>query len=345
MMGTFANLRNAILVGNVQIVKDSLDSGANVNGRDQDGWTPLMFAAFHGRAEIVKVLLDRGADIRIKDNNGTTALMAAVNSRHLDIIEILLDRGADVNTKAKKAWTPLMLASLQGYTDVVKVLLARRADVNLKDTFDGSTALMFAVQEGHPEIVKMLLDRGADVNVKNKDGVTALRIAAQEGHDEIIKLLLKKARPNSFTKDLQSAAESIDRTMDRGRHREEVAQEATYQRETSPQAAVGMDAEQGAKSSGPELRSCEGCARQIKSTDMTCAHCGYTQWGSIIGIGIFALVLLGAAILWRPQIESSSWQLIVTIVRWVVGIIGAICAFGTIAEVVTALKTPKTYTK
>jgi hypothetical protein len=54
-------------------VKSILDTGwADVNARDEGGWTPLMRAAADNNSEIVVLLLRYGADPRVKDAKGLT---------------------------------------------------------------------------------------------------------------------------------------------------------------------------------------------------------------------------------------------------------------------------------
>lgn len=90
---------------------------------------------------------------------------------------------------------------------------------------------------------------------------------------------------------------------------------------------------QQSASAAPAMQTCKGCRRSIKSSDWTCPHCGYTQWGSIVGMGIFSLFCL-SAILWGSQIEQP-------LCTWGGGIVGAVCLLITISAVVTALKTPR----
>ena len=54
-----------------------LDAGANKDWRDDEGWTPIIYAALYGRLATVKLLADRGADKSARDNRGMNALVWA----------------------------------------------------------------------------------------------------------------------------------------------------------------------------------------------------------------------------------------------------------------------------
>ncbi len=47
-----------------------------------------------GHAESVQVLLDSGTDVNAKNNDGTTALMFAEEEGHTEIVELLKKAGA-----------------------------------------------------------------------------------------------------------------------------------------------------------------------------------------------------------------------------------------------------------
>ena len=91
-------LLEAIMDGDIERAKSLIDAGADVNARDIDGWTPLMYAALNGHTEIVELLIESGADVNAEDNNGQTVLMFATRGGHTEIVEILIKAGADVKT-------------------------------------------------------------------------------------------------------------------------------------------------------------------------------------------------------------------------------------------------------
>lgn len=75
-----------------------VDSGADVNAADDDGFTPLHFAVNADSVEIVRYLLDSGADLERANNKGETPLNVAVGNTTSgagEIIQFLRDRGAD----------------------------------------------------------------------------------------------------------------------------------------------------------------------------------------------------------------------------------------------------------
>ncbi|XP_019723852.1 protein phosphatase 1 regulatory subunit 27 [Hippocampus comes] len=65
-----AALHEAVLAGNLEAVKLLLKYGADVNQRDEDGWTPLHMACSDGFPEIASYLLSLGANTEAENESG-----------------------------------------------------------------------------------------------------------------------------------------------------------------------------------------------------------------------------------------------------------------------------------
>ena len=76
-----------------------LDVGADVAARDDDGRTPLFYAAGNGTPPIVAALLAAGADLKARADNGYTPLhQAARENEDPAVVQALLVAGASIPT-------------------------------------------------------------------------------------------------------------------------------------------------------------------------------------------------------------------------------------------------------
>ncbi|KAJ9660151.1 hypothetical protein H2201_007058 [Coniosporium apollinis] len=174
----------------VAAVVDS-ESNTEVDSKDEDGRTPLSWAALYGQEAVVKLLVERD-DVyaESQDEEGLTPLLWAVIRGHKAVVKLLVERG-DVNADSKDEWgqTPLSWAACSGREAVVK-LLVERDDVNAdsKNKY-GQTPLSLAARSGQAAVVRLLLERGASVDLKDKDGRTPLSLAVEKGHQKVVELL------------------------------------------------------------------------------------------------------------------------------------------------------------
>ena len=138
---------------------------------EKAGRSPLHMAV-QGDPGWVKYLLDHGADVNARDENGATPLLFAKEPGKHEIMDLLLAKGADVNAAGHWSRTPLHVMCTQVDPVGVEKLLAAGADVNRKDR-DGATPLCAAImplggQRDNPravEIVRQLLSKGADPKI------------------------------------------------------------------------------------------------------------------------------------------------------------------------------------
>jgi len=117
------SLLRAAAIGNTVKVKTLLARGANSNNTtDEQGLTPVMWAAMNGHPGAVKSLLDKGADPNLKDAKERTALMLAAEHGHATTVKILLEHGADPHAKDESGSTALGMAVVNDHKRVIKLL-------------------------------------------------------------------------------------------------------------------------------------------------------------------------------------------------------------------------------
>ena len=99
----------AAKAGDVASLRQHLDEGANVEGKDSTQFTALHWAASLGHAEIATLLLEHGAETDSLDGHGSTPLHLAAFLGHPGVAKILLEHGADPIKTNKSPHTPVQL--------------------------------------------------------------------------------------------------------------------------------------------------------------------------------------------------------------------------------------------
>ena len=181
-------------------VREALEMGANVNVKNDDGWTAIAIASQQGSIELVEMLLEKRANVNVMNNNGNTALISASYKGYKEIVTMLLEAGAEVNAKNNDGYTALMKASLMGHPETVAILeeaIANNTENNSSEESqeetqeEKDTKLINAARDNELDNVRAALAEGANVNAKGEvTGYTALIWASEKGHEDIVKKLL-----------------------------------------------------------------------------------------------------------------------------------------------------------
>ncbi|MBB3912434.1 ankyrin repeat domain-containing protein [Sphingomonas desiccabilis] len=149
-------LFDAARLGRVDMIETLVKAGADVDGYDKRGFTPLILAAYNGQKEAVEALLERGADpCRPDAGQGNTAQMGVAFKGDDAIAARLLKTPCNVDARNNAGQTALMMAALFGRTVQVELLLAAGADTGIADA-TGRTAASVAAAQGNAALAAAL---------------------------------------------------------------------------------------------------------------------------------------------------------------------------------------------
>lgn len=134
------------------------------------------------------------ADVDSRDRDGRTPLMYAILAENADprMIEYLLQHGADVHAvENHQRWTPLHFAARDQKAEIVKILLDHGGAVDSVDAF-GNTPLWRCIKSSYPlclRVVDTLLAYGANPRRKNNYDSSPIDVARRMGNLELVKRL------------------------------------------------------------------------------------------------------------------------------------------------------------
>ena len=146
------------------VVQTLIRHGANVNAMASGSTTPvlyggdpLMYASILGNSQMAKCLLSSGADVSPTDASGLTALAMAIRSTDEETVRMLLSHRADPNQPTNSGF-PLFWAVGTQQANLVKLLLQFGADPKREFSIKGHmTSAIQAANEMHLKEIGVLL--------------------------------------------------------------------------------------------------------------------------------------------------------------------------------------------
>ena len=144
-------------------------------------------ARFGTVPEMEKLMKLNSKAIDAIDENGFTPLILAAYRNNESIVKFLAPKVNTIDHNCS-AGTALTAASYKGLINIVKILLENNANTNIADK-NGTTALIYATLSENIEIIKLLLKYGAKKEHKDNRGNSALQYALISNNEKIINLL------------------------------------------------------------------------------------------------------------------------------------------------------------
>jgi len=152
-------------IGNILKPKSKEDINNYINQLTQKEKDKKLFTAcVKNQPNIVKLLIEAGANVNAKNDDNFTSLMFTSYNGYEEIVKLLIDTGANVSAQDKRKYTALIYATQANKIKIVKLLIEAGADINARDNFE-NTALTYVYRNSNREIIDLLKRYGAkDVN-------------------------------------------------------------------------------------------------------------------------------------------------------------------------------------
>lgn len=176
-------------IGAIQKLIDAEKYDANF--KDEQGITPLHWAAIKNHYALCHFLIQCGADVNAAGGDlDATPVLWAARSCNYYVVNLLLHNGADPLRTDTQGFNLLQNATLDGNVYQVLLLLYHEVPVDTPDP-QGHTSLMWAAYKGFPACVEALLRFGANVAATDDEGFTALHWALVKGSQDCIQKLVE----------------------------------------------------------------------------------------------------------------------------------------------------------
>ena len=180
-------LMNAIMENDDRVCYILLESGANPNAQDKDGWTPLMYACRYAQTStVIQLLFEYGAKLDTKSNYQVSVLqIAAAYSKNRKVLATVLEQAANLKLNLQDSFiTALKEARSEEF--IGEYL---KYNLNLNSMYKGKTPLMYAAEYYEStDVIKLLLEKGADPYIISSEKKNAFSYAKENSkliHDSV----------------------------------------------------------------------------------------------------------------------------------------------------------------
>ncbi len=191
----------------IKMVKALIKAGANVNKQVKQGPHALTLAYKRGELETFDLLIANGADLNCRDEFGWSLVMIGRLNSDENLLARLQDNGSRSFEPSDDWLVTLHFASSIGDQKLLKRAL-KKADIEHGDVL-GQTALFYATNHSQGEIVKLLLNKGANPNHQDLAGDTALMLAVRLNQLDQVKILVEAGADFDLKNKAQQSASEL----------------------------------------------------------------------------------------------------------------------------------------
>ena len=180
-------LMNAIMENDDRVCYILLESGANPNAQDKDGWTPLMYACRYAQTStVIQLLFEYGAKLDAKSNYQVSVLqIAAAYSKNRKVLATVLEQAANLKLNLQDSF----IVALKEERSEEFIGEYLKYNLNLNSMYKGKTPLMYAAEYYEStDVIKLLLEKGADPYIISSEKKNAFSYAKENSkliHDSV----------------------------------------------------------------------------------------------------------------------------------------------------------------
>lgn len=180
-------LMNAIMENDDRVCYILLESGANPNAQDKDGWTPLMYACRYAQTStVIQLLFEYGAKLDAKSNYQVSVLqIAAAYSKNRKVLATVLEQAVNLKLNLQDSF----ITALKEERSEEFIGEYLKYNLNLNSMYKGKTPLMYAAEYYEStDVIKLLLEKGADPYIISSEKKNAFSYAKENSkliHDSV----------------------------------------------------------------------------------------------------------------------------------------------------------------
>lgn len=143
---------------NLEVIKDLIDAGLDVNAKDEHGKTPLFYIK---NLETFNILYENGADVHVKNVFKDNILFNAAQRNDPELVKAIVAKGVDVNAPNASQLIPILFSKTP---EVFNAFVDSGANINKTNLLSKS------LLQNRFTIILAALDKGANPEMLNDQG-------------------------------------------------------------------------------------------------------------------------------------------------------------------------------
>lgn len=190
-----------------EVIKHRIENGNDINGKTDEGDTPLHIAAYSGQYNLIKNFLQSGAEVSVFNNRRHSPLHAAISSKNEKMVSVLID-GSYLAAYYGDI-IPVLFYAIEVFPACVSILLANGAATRYRCSFTclhkfhNIDPYLRPIRDRHIQRIDTRPDYV-------REELTAIQLAEILGRDDIVRLLENDLLIKEETKRAHCSSNSIN---------------------------------------------------------------------------------------------------------------------------------------